>query len=477
MSIDENTVFQGKKDISSLSKDIAPQPVQKETAPILPFESPPDYESSSFFGKILKILIGAIFLFIIGFLIFNFVAPKFLQNKNQKVTLLYWGLWEDKQVIDPLIADFEKQNPNIKIDYTKQDIKQYRERLTTRIGNGDGPDIFRFHNSWLPMFAEILVPLSSDTIKKEDFQKWFYPVIQKDLVKNGAIYGIPLGIDTLALFVNTDSFKAAGVDIPKTWDDFSRVSRSLTVVDENGKIKNSGAAMGTFDNITHAPDIISLLLIQNGTDLENFSKTSQNAIDALTFYTSFAKDEGKVWDNNLDSSILAFAKGNLSMYFGYSWDVFTIKALNPDLKFAIYPVPHLPDRNTTIASYWAEGVSAKSKHQKEALVFIKYLSQKETAQKLFSEVAKTRFFGEPYARVDLADSLKDNPLVFPFVSQANDASSSFFASDTFDDGLNAQMNAYIGNAVRSMLANTSAQSAVDTLTKGVDQILGQYKLQ
>lgn len=463
--MDENTIFEGQQPVvpENLSQNIPP------SAPP-PFESP-----SSFLGRAIKAVIGFLILVVVGFLIFNFIIPRFPKNKNEKVTLTYWGLWEDKQVIQAIISDFERQNPNIKVDYVKQDIKQYKERLTTRIYNGSGPDIFRFHNTWLAVFTNILLPLPTETIKKEDFQKWFYPVVQKDLVKNGAIYGIPLGIDTLSLFVNTESFKAANLGVPKTWDEFSKVARMLTVKDENGRIKNSGAALGTFDNITHAPDIISLLMLQNGADLKNFSSTSQNIIDALNFYTDFAKGENNVWDEKLDPSILAFAKENLSMYFGYSWDVFTIKALNPNLNFAIYPVPHLPGRSTTIASYWAQGISVKSKHQKEALVFIKFLSLKETEQKLFSEESKTRLFGEPYGRMDLAENLKENALVYPFVSQAKEADSSFFASDTFDDGLNSQMNAYLGNAVRSILGNTSAQSAFETLSKGVAQVLGQYE--
>lgn len=457
--MDENTIFGGQE---NLNQNIPP--------------APPSFEPESFpLGTIIKAVLGFLILVILGFLIFNFVLPRFSKDKNEKVTLTYWGLWEDKQVMQVVISDFERKNPNIKIDYIKQDVKQYKDRLTTRIQNGSGPDIFRFHNTWLPMFANILLPLPTETIKKEDFQKWFYPVAQKDLVKNGAIYGIPLGIDTLSLFVNTDSFKAASVEVPKTWDDFSKTARMLTVKDENGRIKNSGAAMGTFDNISHAPDIISLLMLQNGADLKNLSSTSQNVIDALNFYTDFAKGDGNVWDEKLDPSILAFAKESLSMYFGYSWDIFAIKALNPNLNFAIYSVPHLPGRATTIASYWAEGISAKTKHQKEALIFMKFLSFSETEQKLFSEESKTRLFGEPFARVDLAENLKENTLVYPFVSQAKEADSSFFTSDTFDNGLNSQMNAYLGNAVRSILGNTSAQSAFETLSKGVVQVLGQYE--
>lgn len=478
--MDENVIFK-----PSQNQDNNPQ-ANTSSQPSQPLETPPiltaDEESSflmdklsSFpLGAVIKGFIGITVVIIILFLVFRVILPLFSNQKTGNVTLNYWGLWEDKAVMQAIISDFEKENPNIKIVYTKQDPKQYKERLLTRIQNGSGPDIFRFHNTWVPQLSSVLLPLSSETIQKSDFQKWFYPVAQKDLIKNGAIYGIPLEIDTLSLFINTEIFQAASAKIPTTWDEFMTISRVLTVKDENGKIKTAGAAMGTFDNITHSPDIISLLFIHNGVDLYNFSLTSQNASEALDFYTSFAKGDGNVWDDTLDSSLLSFTKGSLAMYFGYSWDIFTIQSMNPSLSFKIAAVPHLPNRSFTIASYWVEGVSVKSKHQKEALLFLKFLAKAETEQKLFTQVAKTRLFGEPYARVDLANSLKDNQLLHPFINQSPQAVSSFFASDTYDNGINSQMNAYLGNAVRSVLNNTSSQTAVETLSAGISQVLGQY---
>ncbi len=52
--------------------------------------------------------------------------------------------------------------------------------------------------------------------------------------------------------------------------------------------------------------------------------------------------------------------------------------------------------------------------------------------------------------------------------------SSFFSGDTFDNGLNSQMNAYLQNAINSILSNTSSQTAADVLSKGVAQVLKQY---
>ncbi len=496
--MDENVVFkkdgESSQSVDGQAPQVQPSPVSSPASlppitpapeagtvqPNVPVEVPKIQNdplgpppSESLIPTILKVVIG-IFLFLVLVFIFSrFVLPLF-KGKSEKVTLTYWGLWEGENIMKTVFSDFEKENKNISVVYKKEDIRDYRDRLTTQVQNGNGPDIFLFHNTWLPMVSKLLIPLPNDIISSKDFQSIYYPSAKEDLVANGAIYGLPTGTDTLSLFINLDILKAGGVEVPKTWDEFSDVARKLTVKDEMGKIKTAGAALGTFDNVTHASDVVSLLFVQNGANIKNLSQNPQNASDALSFYASFVKDGANVWDGTLDPSVLAFAKGNLAMYFGYSWDIFTIKSINPELNFSIFDTPHLPNRNFTIASYWAQGVSIKSKHQKEALLLMKFLSKKETMQKLFTETSKTRLFGEPYARVDLADTLKDNKLVYPFVSQAPNAVSSFFASDTYDNGLNNQMNSYLGNAVRSVLGNTSPQSAVETLSAGVSQVLKQY---
>lgn len=234
--------------------------------------------------------------------------------------------------------------------------------------------------------------------------------------------------------------------------------------------------MGVYKNVNHASDIVALLMIQNGTNMKNIQATSQNASEALEFYTSFANN---TWDASMDKALDVFARGNLAMYFGYSWDVFPIKTQNKALQFKVYPVPFIGETKLTIASYWVDGISAKSLHQKEAKAFLKFLAQKQTQQKFFTEASKTRDFGEPYARVDLGQTLKGNQLVYPFVEQAPFAVSTYFSSDTYDEsstnpGINARMNQYLQNAVNSVGDNTSAQSATDTLAKGVSQVLQLY---
>ena len=456
---------------------IQPQEVKTSTE-VLPSVQMEDIRSDFPGGGIIKkIIIGVIVLIVLISTVVFFMSRG---NSNKKVKLVWWGLWENSDIIKPLVIDFQKEYPNITVEYSMQDPMQYKDRLQVRVANGTGPDIFRFHNTWIPMISNELLPLPSDVITPAEFNKNFYPVMQEDLIKNGGIYGVPMGADTLSLFINTELLESAGVKPPETWDDFVKVAKALTVKD-GAKIKTSGAALGTYGNITHASDIISLLFIQQGIDLYKFPIADKSQkIDVLDFYTSFAKGDQNVWDGTLDESILSFSRGNLAMYFGFAWDILRIQAINKNLKFKAYPVPQLVGRKAALASYWAEGVSAKSENQKEALLFMKFLNKKDTVQKYFTLAAKSRGFGEPYARRDLASSLDKNTLLFPFVNQLGFAKSSFFASDTQDGtgGLNTLSNNYLGNSINSIVNdNSSSQTVLEILDQGIVQVFQKYGIQ
>ena len=300
------------------------------------YETPPPTGIAAILGggRLKKILIG-LGVLIILIIIIILIIPK--NQRGTDVELKWWGLWEDPATVQPLIDGFEKQNPHIKIIYTKQDPENYRDTLITRINNGSGPDIFRYHNTWTPIFVSALAPLPKDVITTDDFSKEYYTVIQNDLMQNGAIYGIPIGIDSIALFINNDLLKASGQSAPKDWNQFQDLAKAMTARDTTtNKIKIAGAALGTYDNITHAPDLISIMFLQQGANLNKISNETTKLSDALTFYTNFANSDNGVWDSTLDRSELAFAKGQLGMYFGFSWDIFTINQLktNSNLKFS-----------------------------------------------------------------------------------------------------------------------------------------------
>lgn len=410
-----------------------------------------------------------------------FFSKKAPVGPKGPVELVYWGLWEDSSTIAGLISEYESKNKNVKIKYLKQSKEDYRERLANSLAKGAGPDIFRFHNTWVPMLSSQLASLPPAVMDPAAYKKTFYPVAAGDLRRGADIVGIPLMFDGLGLYINENIFGQAGKSPPGTWDELRKLALELTIRDQSGRIEQAGAALGRTENIDHWEDILALMMLQNGADLAN--PTGKLAEDSLAFFTVFAKQDG-VWDKTLPPSTQAFAAGKLAMYFGPSWRAFEIKTLNPDVSFRVVPVPQLPktrptDPDITWASYWAEGVWSKSKYQKEAWEFLRFLVSKESLQKMYQLTSQSRLFGPPYPLPEMADLLKDDLVVGAFVGQAPTSKSWYLASRTFDGatGINSRISAYFQDAVNSVAnAEKDPKEALETVASGVRQVLSSYQV-
>lgn len=440
------------------------------------------YRQSS--GGIKKILLFLVLLIVLGssgYFFLNFILPKIQSGAGKTVVLTYWGLWEPDEVLQGVLADWGKEHPNIKVNYVHQSIKEYRERLQSALAREEGPDIFRFHITWVPMLKSQLETVPSQIMSGQQFEEAFYPVAKDHLRVGTGFLGLPLEFDSLALFYNQDIFQTAGKTPPKTWDELRRVACQLTTRDINGKIQTAGIAIGTTNNVDHWSDILGLMLIQNSADFANLSGSL--AEDALSFYSFFRSDKfceeivaggRSVWDETLPSSTLAFATGKVAMYLGFSWDVFEILNINPRLNFRVVTVPQLEGTEKAWASFWVEGVSKKSKHAREAWEFLKYLSSKETLQKLYLAESRIRLFGEPYPRKEMASLLTSDPLVFPFISLADKAETWYLCSRTFDNGINDRVIKYFEDAINDVGSGKTAKDSLLTVSAGVSQILSQY---
>lgn len=388
----------------------------------------------------------------------------------RQTTITYWGLWEPSSVLTTVLQEFEKANPGIKVEYVQQSHLDYRERLQTAIAAGNGPDAFRFHASWVPMLRNDLDKVPTSVYSTADFQRTFYPIASKQLSLNGQLVGVPLMYDGLALYYNVDMLRVANAQVPTTWADLRTLASQLTV--RNGsQIQRGGLAIGTTGNVEHFADILGLLMLQNKADPAN--PTSTAAKDALDFYTSFYKTD-KVWSETLPSSTVAFARGDAAMMFAPSWRVFEIKALNPSLNFATAPVPRLGSTQLGWATYWAEGVNAKSNDKATAWELIKYMSSTEVMRKLHAQQAEVRAFGEIHSRTDLAGELASQSLIVPFLSDAPQADNWYLNSFTHDNGINDLIIKYYQDAINAVNNGQRSEDVLVTVAQGVAQILRQY---
>lgn len=386
-------------------------------------------------------------LFIIGgglvlVLIFGiFIATVLKRPKvNEKITLQFWGTYDNATYFDDAIRNYRKDHPNIDIIYKEVPYNDYEKSLVSAFAAQTGPDIFLIHNTWLPKHIDKIAPLPaklSDSKEPlflfKDFQDKFVDVTVADLTRGDTIYALPLYVDTLALYYNKDTFNTAGVaQPPKTWEEFLGLIPRFTVKDDRNNILSSAAALGTSQNVNRSTDILSLLMLQSGVrmnDQYNQSATFSRSVESLNvgeraveFYTDFSNESkpgSYTWNDRQEYSIDAFANGHVAMMLNYSHHILTLRAKSPRLNFGVAPVPQ-PEKSTVVvnfANYWAPTVAKQSKYSEEAWKFLVYLTTTDAAIPYLEASVR------PSARRDYIEQQKTDKDLGVFAIQALSARS------------------------------------------------------
>lgn len=459
--------------------DTPPPPVA--AAPVAPPPAPAPVQvvkkSGSF--KLFPIILILIILAVLG--VGGYFLMSFLQ-RSQTVNLTYWGLWEPVSVMQPLIDEYQSTHPNVKITYQMESVREYRERLQSALSQGRGPDIFRLHNSWIPMFRSDLSPVPASVYSASQFGATFYPVAAESLSLNSQLLAIPLQYEGLVMYVNDQLLSENGVTVPQNWDELRSAAISITrcetetgLCKPGGRVTTAGAGLGLTENVDHWQDILGVLLMQNNVNLN--APSGRAAQDVFDYYSSYSRSLG-IWEPTLLPSTALFQSGKLAFYFAPSWRYHEIRQANPDLTFSVHPIPQAPidpergERPVGWASFWAEGVNQKSKNAAAAWEFLAYLSTKESLEKLYkNEVALGRDFGEIYPRIDMQDMAKAHPVISAVLSNATSSRSWYLASYTYDGptGINSRLGTIFANVL-------SGKSSLNNLPTEINAILGQYGL-
>lgn len=379
-----------------------------------------------------------------------------VKKNNDIIELTYYNMFDDEDVIDPILKEYQKLHPNVHVNYKKfNNLAEYYQLIVDELAQGEGPDIFAVQNYWILKNKKKIIPAAAEAVPPNDFRATFVDVAAKDLIwpdENGVenVYGVPLSIDTLALYYNKDQFEDR---LPeqgkpsKTWDGIKNDVYTLTKADTSfERFQVSGIALGRTDNITRAVDIMLLMMLQNGVSFydSNYSKVTLGnaATEALAMFTSFADSNQKNYSWNryiadpasTEKEISAFAKGKVSMIIGYSYLYDEIlnqieeeraKGFTPinknSVKVTTIPQFTNPDtslsKRVTYANYFVQTVSRTSKHPNESWDFILFMASQENMRKYFEATHK------PTSRRDLIDEQKKNPIYGVFVDQIGFAES------------------------------------------------------
>jgi sn-glycerol 3-phosphate transport system substrate-binding protein len=182
------------------------------------------------------------------------------------------------KIIDGLAADFEKENPGIKLKPIYSG--SYQESIAkalTAVKSGDPPvtSILLSTDMFTLIDEDAIVPFD-DLIKTADDRKWlssFYPAFMENSQTGGKTWGIPFQRSTIVLYYNKDAFKEAGLDPnkpPETWTQMREYAQKLTRRDASGNVTQWGVQIPS----SGFPYwLFQALAIENGTNLMNQAGT------------------------------------------------------------------------------------------------------------------------------------------------------------------------------------------------------------
>lgn len=426
------------------------------------------------------------------------------------VELTYYKLFDDSDIMEPLIQEYRALFPNVRINYRQfTDTEEYYDLILNELAEGEGPDIFSVPNTWFVKNYKKVYPAPSNMLPHQIFEDTFVSVTMDDLVKQHPdtgevlVYGIPMTVDTLALYYNKDHFDDA---IPAqgkpsvTWDGIKEDVFKLTKKDNSfERFEVSGMAMGFSDNVSRAVDILYLLMIQDGGDIydQNYVKAifaQQQGVDsdgstikpgtnAMELYTSFADPSNKnySWNsylsdaNSAEKEIRTFARGKVSMIIGYSYmydqivneiselQTKGLSTIDPDvIRIAMIPQKKDPAQSTekriAYAHYFVETVARTSENPTWAWDFLMFTTSKGSLQHYNEKTHK------PTSRRDMIEEQKVDPVYGVFAEQIGIAES----FPIYDDKV--YENIFL-KAIESVLATKSSADAMKIAQDEINAML------
>ncbi len=430
---------------------------------------------------------------------------------TKPVELTIWGVFDDEDNYSEVIDAYRAMHPNASIDFREFRAEEYEDELLRALAEGDGPDIFLIHNSWMKKYQSLMMPMPSTvtvgyqevrgTIKKEIvnvlkteptismrlFKDRFVDVVEEDAVLAyqpdkktepvDRIYALPTSLDTLALYWNKDLLNAAGIaQAPTDWTTFQEAVTKLTSINTSNQIINSGVGMGTGINVERASDLLALLMMQNGTEMLSSTKATFDEIpaglsrdelpglDAARFYTDFANSTKAVytWNTDRPSSFEAFVNGTSAMFFGYSYHLPLIRVSAPKLNFAIGTMPQIEGgKQVNFASYWLMGVSKDSTDYNYAWDFIQFMTTEPEQNAKYLTAAN-----KPPALRSLISSQLENEMLAPFAEQVLTAKSWYRGQDA--GAAESAMLELIDNILSGSM---EGEKAIEYAAKKVSQTL------
>ncbi|MFP7735864.1 ABC transporter substrate-binding protein [Priestia aryabhattai] len=310
---------------------------------------------------------------------------------NGKTTLTLFSTMSNKgerKALQDAIAEFEKQNPDIKIDANFPG-NGYEDMLRVKMGANDMPDLFDTHGWSQLRYGEYVADL-----KDMDWVQHLDPALNQILKdKSGKVYAYPLNQAKDGISYNATLLDKYGIKPPNTMDEFITALETVKKKSK-GEVAPLWIPGGENGNIAQVFDQLAtpqLITAKNN----NYAKQLEKGTFNWSNYTPLAETMAEMKKKGLlNKDVLTAKVSQVAELMAQNKIAFTFVGgslgpdateLNPEVKVGTVPVPAIHKGGT---QSWIGGerftlaVWKDSKHLKEAKKFIEFVSQPEVAKKI-----------------------------------------------------------------------------------------------
>lgn len=291
-----------------------------------------------------------------------------------------------------VVTAFERENPDIKVEILSFPYLDLKQQVLIRCTAGDAPDIVHGETAALSTYINsgFLAPL--DNLLSEDYIKDIYPAVRESVSSEGKMYAVPWNCSPYVLVYNKELFRKAGLDPnepPGTYKELMEYAERISQLkDENGNAIY-GIGLTTASVPISGNAILSTMFSFGGGIYDKHGSLDINNrgnVEAFRFYKTLFQKGLNPETAKLKDLRNLMAIGRLGMYTDQIWGTSGVYNINPEIKdkLALAPLPSTDVTNgLSILESMQLLVMKDSKHKKEAIRFVEYLTSKDALIEYF----------------------------------------------------------------------------------------------
>lgn len=328
--------------------------------------------------------------------------------KGDTLKIGVWGGNEsEEKSLEQLITNFEKDT-GAKVE--KKVYTDYNTQIQADMVAKTAPDAFYVDSSMYPFFEEqgVLAELDGDGYNSEDF----YSPLTETFSTDNKMKAVPKDFSTLALYLNTDMFKKAGVDInsvPASYEDLAKWLPSFQEKLDQAYGKGKVFAMSYTPELSRSWH----LAVRDGAEPIKADGQSNLAdskvVSNLSILTDLVHTKAVVTPQEVGTGWNgeAFGAGKIAMMDEGNWVYETLKTEFKDISFTVKEMPTYKGSKGSMMFAVGWGKYAATENSALADKWIQYVTGKD-GMKLWSEGT-----GTLPSRQDVGEnsSIKDNTVL------------------------------------------------------------------